>query len=117
MARRSRKPPRNPVARYLAIVGLTALVALGGSALLGWDRVLDFTAKPLLMTSAATVVAYTAVAIRLGWIATVGYVGQVFHYERAREPILFWMLVVLYLGMAIPTACYMAVLLVRGGPY
>lgn len=108
------KPPRNPVARWLAIASVATMAIVGVAAIFGLDALMDFTAKPLLLACALLVIAYTAFALKDGWIATVGHVGQIFHYQRDKEPVLFWLLVVLYLGLAGPTAWYMAVLLLRG---
>lgn len=103
-----RRPPRNPVSRPLAWLSVITLIVTGGSAFLGWQPVFDWTARPMLLACALAVIAYTAQALRLGWIATIGGVGQIYHYRRADEPVLYWLLVALYLSMAIPTAIYLA---------
>jgi hypothetical protein len=113
MARRSRKPPGNPAVRWLALAAFTTLLVAGGSAVFGWESALAWTVRPLLLACMVMVIVYSAFAIHLGWIATVGPVGQVYHVERSREPILFWFLALMYLGLAGPTAWYMAVLLLR----
>lgn len=102
------RPPRNPFSRPLAWLGVITLIVAGGSAVLDWQQVLDWTARPLLLASALAVIAYTAQALKLGWIATIGGAGQVYHYRRADEPVLYWLLVVLYLAMALPSAIYLA---------
>ena len=61
------------------------------------------------------VVVYTAFAMHLSWIATIGHVGQIDHVERKKAPSWFWMLAVCYLGLAVPTACYLLSLYVHGG--
>ncbi len=102
------KPPRNPVAKPLAIMALTTLAIVGIAALFGLDAFMKRMVEPLLLASALTVIVYTAFALQLGWIATVGHVGQIHHFQRDKEPIVFWLLAVLYLGLAGPTAWYMA---------
>jgi hypothetical protein len=113
MARRARKPPRNPVSRYLAIAAFTTLAVVGVAALFDLDTVLGWTAVPLLLICSLLVIAYTAVAIHHGWIATVGHRGQIDHYERSTEPVSFWVLTVFYLGATGPAASYMVLLLTR----
>lgn len=98
---------QNPISRPLAWLGVITLIVAGGSAVLDWQRVFDWAARPLLLACALTVIAYTVQALRLGWIASVGSVGQIYHYRKADEPVLFWLLVVLYLLMAFPTAIYL----------
>ena len=105
------KPPRNPAARWLALVGFTTLGLVGVAAVFGLDRVMDLTAAPLLLACALMGIVYTAFALELGWIATIGHVGQIYHYQREKQPVLYWLLVVLYLGLAGPTAWYMVSLL------
>lgn len=111
MARRESRPPPNPMARPLAIVAFTTLGIVGVAALADWDGALDRFAKPLLLACAVAVALYTIRAVRLGWIATIGPYGQIWHYRRRGEPILFWLLVALYLGLAVPTGGYMGILL------
>ena len=90
------------------MAGVIKLIVAGGLALLDWQRALDWTARPLLLACALAVIAYTAQALHLGWIATIGGVGQIYHYRRTDEPVLYWLLVGLYLVMAVPTAVYLA---------
>lgn len=111
MAKRSGKPPRNPAARWLAVVGFTTLGVVLLAVVFGLDGVMDRVAIPLLLACSLMVIVYTAFALASGWIATIGHVGQIYHYRRDKEPILFWLLVVLYLGLAGPTAGYMVSLL------
>lgn len=88
---------------------------MGLSLPFGFEALFDRAAKPLLLICAVLLIVYTAVAVYLGWIATIGHLGKVYHYERKKEAVLFWMLVILYLGFAGPTAWYMAVLLLGRG--
>jgi hypothetical protein len=104
---RSSKPPRNPVSRWLAIAAFTTLGVVGVAAVFGLDELMERTALPLGILCSLLVIVYTAWSLNLGWIATIGHVGQVHHFQRAKEPILFWLLVVLYLVLAVPTATYM----------
>ena len=99
------------MARWLAVAAFTTLGIVGISAAFGFEALMDRTARPLLLICAVLVIVYTGAAVYLGWISAIGYVGQIYHYERNKEPALFWMLVILYLGLAGPTAWYMAVLL------
>lgn len=111
MARRKRKPPPNPLVRPLAIVGFSTLAIVLPAALFGFDGLLGWAAKPLMLACSLLVAAYTIAAIRLGWIATIDHFGRALHYDRSREPVLFWLLAVLYLGLALPTAYYLGILL------
>lgn len=105
------KSPRNPASRWLAVVAFTTLGVVGVAAVLGLDGVMDLAAAPLLLACASMVIVYTAWCLYLGWIATIGPVGQVYHYQREKDPVLFWMLVALYLGLAGPTSWYMVTVL------
>lgn len=107
-----RRPPRNPISRPLAWLSATTLVIAGGAAALDGQAVFNWIARPLLLTCALAVIAYTVQALRLGWIATVGAVGQIYHYRRSDEPVLFWLLAVLYLGLAIPSAAYLVSMMI-----
>ncbi|MBY6203812.1 hypothetical protein [Halomonas denitrificans] len=111
-----KRPPRNPAGRPLAAIAFTTLGLLGIAAAFGLDAVLDWTASPLLILCALALIVYTAFALHSGWIATVGYRGQIDHFERSREPVIYWMLVLLYLGLAGPTAAYLFAGLLTGGP-
>ena len=108
MTRRVGKPPRNPVAKPLTIVALATLAIVGIAAIFGLDAFMNRIVEPLLLACALTVIVYTAFALHLGWIATVGHVGQIHHFQRDKEPIMFWLLALLYLGLSGPTAWYMA---------
>lgn len=107
---RKARPPRNPVSRPLALAAFTTLGVVGLSAVFGLGSVLQYTALPLGMLCSALLIAYTVWGLRLGWIATVGHVGQIYHYQRAQEPILFWFLVVFYLVPSVLATAYMVTL-------
>ncbi len=91
----------------LAGLAIAGLVIFGITAALELDVVLAWTARPLILACMLLGIAYTGVAIRLGWIATMDHVGRVHHFERVAEPFWFWKLVGMYLVMAVPTAWYM----------
>lgn len=113
MSRRRGKPPGNPAARPLSVIAIATLLICGTAAAFDLDAVLAWTAKPLVLLCMLAVIAYTAVAIHLGWIAVIGHLGRVEHYERARQPVMFWTLALVYLGVCGSTAGYMATLLLR----
>lgn len=102
------KPPANPFTRYLFVVFLGTLVfAVLGIALELHD-LLDLLLLPLLLGCGLLGILYTAWAVRLGSIATVDRLGRVYHYSRKKEPVLFYLLVVLYLGVLLPATLYCA---------
>lgn len=86
---------------------MTAPIIAGGAAVLNWPSGFDGTARPLLLACALTVIAYTVQALRLGWVATIGHVGQIYHYRKSDDAVLYWLVVVLYLAMAVPSAFYL----------
>jgi hypothetical protein len=114
MSNRSRpaRPPRNPIS--LPLAGLAVATLFVGALAMAFDGqpVILWAVKLLLLACALAAIAYTVQALRLGWIATIGGGGQVYHYRRAEEPILYWLLVVLYLALAVPTAGYLAATIV-----
>jgi len=106
MAKRRARPPGNPIRRPLAIAAFTTLALIGVATVLGLDSVMDRAAKPLVLACAVLVIAYTGWTLYLGRIATIGHLGQVYHYGRDTQPVWFWLLALLYLGLAGPTAWY-----------
>ena len=102
------RPPRNPVS--LPLAGLAAATLLVGALAMAFDEqpVMQWAVRSLLLACALAAIAYTVQALRLGWIAAIGGGGQVYHYRRADEPVLYWLLVVLYLALTVPTAWYLA---------
>jgi hypothetical protein len=110
MSNRSRpaRPPRNAISMPLAWLAVTTLFV--GALAMAFDGqpVILWAVQLLLLACALAAIAYTVQALRLGWIATIGGAGQVYHYRRADEPVLYWLLVVLYLALSVPTAGYLA---------
>ena len=102
------RPPRNAIS--LPLVWLAVSTLFVGALAMVFDEqpVMQWAVKSLLLASALAAIAYTVQALRLGWIATIGGAGQVYHYRRADEPVLYWLLVVLYLTLSVPTAGYLA---------
>ncbi|MGE5180974.1 MAG: hypothetical protein ACM31C_02885 [Acidobacteriota bacterium] len=102
------RPPRNPVS--LPLAGLAIATLFVGVLAMAFDGqpVMRWAVRSLLLACALAAIAYTVQALRLGWIATIGGAGQVYHYRRADEPVLYWVLVVLYLALSLPTAWYLA---------
>lgn len=83
----------------LGVAGVTMLLDVQGS--------LDGLFLPLTLACFLSLLAYTLFAIRLGWIASIGHLGQVHYYERYKSPVAFWLLVTLYLLVAIPAVVYL----------
>lgn len=108
MSRRRRKPPRNPISMPLAVVSSASVVIVGLCVAFGLDELLDGIAIPLLLICMLFVIVYTGFAIAQGRIAIVGHVGQIYHFERASEPIVFWWLALAYLGTCGASAAYLA---------
>ena len=106
------RPPRNPISLPLAWLAVSTLFV--GALAMAFDGqpAVTWAVKLQLLACALAAIAYTVQALRLGWIATVGGAGQVYHYRRADEPVLYWLLVVLYLALSIPTAWYLAATIV-----
>lgn len=108
----SRKPPkgvtRNPVALPLAVCSAITLVCGGVAALLDLETVVDWLLIPLAFACLVLLMAYTVMAIRIGWIGSIGHLGQVFHVERRASPVGFWLLATFYLVLTAPAAWYLA---------
>lgn len=102
------RPPRNAISLPLAWLVVSTLFV--GALAMAFDGqpVMQWAVKLLLLACALAAIAYTVQALRLGWIATIGGAGQVYHYRRADEPVLYWLLVVFYLALSVPTAWYLA---------
>jgi len=109
---RRRAKTRNPFSRYLAMAAFATLCVVGVSALVGWQQPLSIAVKPLAFVCAILVVAYTVFALRLGSIGLVSQRGQVYRYSRRKEPVLFFLVVLLYLALSLPTALYMGWLMI-----
>lgn len=106
MSQSSRRPPRNPLAWPLAWLGM-ALLVCGAAIGLNWTGEWAWVARPLLLANALVVLAYTGFALRQGWIATISSRGQVQHFQRRKQPVIYWLLVTFYLALALPTAIYL----------
>ena len=102
------KAPPNPMVWPLAISTFVTLGVAGVTLLLDVQGPLDWLFVPLALACFLSLLAYTFIAIRLGWIASIGHLGRVHHYERRKSPVAFWLLVMLYLIVAIPAAAYLA---------
>jgi hypothetical protein len=101
------KRPRNVLAKPLMIAAMATLVLTGITALLDLWPALGWFVIAMTLLSLLLGIAYTIVAIRNGWIATVGHLGQIHHVQRREEPIFFWILAVFYLVVALPAAWYL----------
>ena len=108
----SSKIPSNPVAWPLAVCAIASLSLVGLSAVLKLDVLTTIALYWMPFLCLLLRIAYTLMAIRIGWIATVGHIGQIYHYERQKQPGLFWFLAGLYLVVSIPSAGYWLVRLV-----
>lgn len=102
------KPPVNPFTRYLFVGFLGTLVFATLGIALDLHSLLDLLLLPLLLGCGLLGILYTVWAVRLGSIATVDKMGRVHHYSRKKEPILFYLLVVFYLGLLLPSTLYCA---------
>jgi len=103
---RTGRRPRNPLSLPLAVFSTVSLLTTGAAAILSLDSLMAWIAVPILLGASALLVMYTAFAIRLGWIASVGHAGQVYHCERAQQPICYWLLAVIYLTVSGSAFCF-----------
>lgn len=106
--RRSSKIPRNPLAWPLVVGGLAFFLLGGVVALLDPDGQLNGVFFTLLLGVLILLLAYTVMAIRIGWIASVGHLGRLHYFERSRDRVLFWFTAVLYLAVSLPSAWYLS---------
>lgn len=101
------KRPRNVMAKPLAIAATATLILTGVAALLDLWPTLGGFVTVLAWLSLVFVVVYTIVAIRDGWIGSIGHLGQIHHVERRKSPFFFWFLVVFYLAFTTPAVVYL----------
>ncbi|MEM7279600.1 MAG: hypothetical protein AAF385_15920 [Pseudomonadota bacterium] len=102
----SSKIPSNPLAWPLAICAITNLALVGLSAVLNLHALSTLAVYWMPLLSLLLLIVYSLMAIRIGWIATVGHIGQIYHYERRKQPGFFWFLTGLYLTVSVPAVCY-----------
>jgi len=107
----SKRIPSNPFSWPLAIAGFLTLLLIWLSTLMDREwfsylaiRLMPFACMLLLL-------AYTLTGLLLGWIACVGHIGQVYHYQRSQSPVGFWTLILVYLAVSVPAAFYLQQLL------
>lgn len=105
-SRRLASIPRNRLARPLAVWSTITLMAVGLSMLIDVPWLTTLAIFWLPLGCLLLVIGYTLIALRIGWIATVGHVGQIHHYQRSRQPIAYWLLSVLYLVVCVPALVY-----------
>ncbi len=94
------------MAKPLTMAAMTALVLSGISALADLWPTLGWPVMAMTFLSLLFGIAYTIVAIRIGWIGVVGHLGQIHHVQRRKEPVFFWLLAVFYLVVALPAAWF-----------
>lgn len=99
---------------YLAIVSVGSLCFFGISSLLGWESLSSLLVKPIVLACSVLVIMYTLFSLRLGLISSIGGRGQVHNTARKKEPIFYFFLVIFYLALSVPTALYMAYLIISG---
>ncbi len=78
------------------------------------DLPLNLVLLPLVLACMLLLLGYTLFAIRLGWITTVGHVGQLHHFERKKSPVSYWFLAALYLTVSLLAGWYLLMRLVSG---
>ena len=102
----------NPLARYVCVSSVSTLVVLGLAMLLGLHQVLELLTKPLLFVCFSLFIAYTIWALRIGVVSNVDRWGRVSEHTRAKEPVFFHFIVILYLLLSVPAALYIGAALI-----
>ena len=111
----SSKIPSNAMARPLMVCAIVNLCLVGLSVIIDFEFLSSLAIYWLPPICFMLLIGYTVMAIRLGWVATVGHLGQIFHFQRAKQPVPFWFLVGIYLTFSIPATSYW-LLRVLSGP-
>jgi hypothetical protein len=104
---------KNPVSKYLFGLSLVFLAYVGFAIVAGQPQSFRLVATLLSFTCACVFTVWTVFGVRLGRTSCVGQTGRVSTYERASEPVTFFVLVTLYLVLGLISAGYLGSLLLR----
>ena len=99
MARKRKRDPKTPynfLTKPLLVVWISGLGFVGIVTLTDNQAMLSGIILPLVLLLGLATLAWTIQCWRLGCVAMVGNMGQVYHYHRKHGPVGFYLVMLLY---------------------
>ncbi len=102
------KQKKNPITRFMIWLVAVVFAFAGISIITGQDWLLSQLFLPLLFFCTLTFTVWTFLEYRRGILSTVSSAtGQVSHIKRGKEPVLFFIWVVVYFIMGLVLTSFM----------